>query len=226
MMPRDRGGIGGASNGVATNMVILQAARPADSVAADAERPFRPRTMGDHHGRHGRVDEILLSLTARALTTGEISTHFHEVHRANVSTRAARPSSNKYARETQFWLLRPLEASYVRVSIHALVVGVDDRDGSTRPFYAAIGIDAAGNHDVLGIWAGMGGGETPDFWLAILVNLKSRGVVDVFFLVYDGLNSLPASVEPIWPETVVQSCIVHLLRDKFRSIPPAVGSRR
>ncbi|MEB4099877.1 transposase, partial [Mycobacterium ulcerans] len=78
------------------------------------------------------------------------------------------------------------------------------------------GVDLAGHRDVLGMWAGEGDGESAKYWLAVLTELKNRGVADIFFLVCDGLKGLPDSVSAVFPDTVVQTCIIHLIRGTFR----------
>ena len=85
-----------------------------------------------------------------------------------------------------------------------------------QPFYAAIGVDLHGHRDVLGLWAGHGGGESAKFWMGVLTDLKNRGVGDVFFIVCDGLKGLPDSVNAVFPDAIVQTCIVHLIRGTFR----------
>ena len=92
------------------------------------------------------------------------------------------------------------------------------RDGQVgnQPYYAAIGVDLDGHKDILGIWPGAGGGKSAKFWLAVLTNLKNRGVADVFFLVCDGLKGLPDSVTAVFPRATVQTCIIHLIRNTFR----------
>ena len=82
--------------------------------------------------------------------------------------------------------------------------------------YAAIGVDLDGHKDILGMWAGDGDGESAKFWMAVLTELKNRGVSDVFFVVCDGLKGLPNSVNTIWPMATVQTCIIHLIRGSFR----------
>ena len=77
---------------------------------------------------------------------------------------------------------------------------------ANRPFYAAIGVTTDGRKDVLGLWAGSGG-EGAKFWMSVLVDLKNRGIGDIFFLVCDGLKGLPEVVENVWPNTIVQTCI-------------------
>ena len=81
---------------------------------------------------------------------------------------------------------------------------------------AAIGVDLEGHKDILGMWAGQGAGESAKFWMAVLTDLKNRGVGDVFFVVCDGLKGLPASVNTVWPDAIVQTCIIHLIRGSFR----------
>lgn len=93
------------------------------------------------------------------------------------------------------------------------------RDGqvANRPFYAAIGVDLQGRRDVLGLWAGTAGmGESSKYWISILTELKNRGVIDIFYLVCDGLKGMPDSVNTIYPDTIVQTCVVHLIRNTFR----------
>jgi putative transposase len=95
------------------------------------------------------------------------------------------------------------------------VVKVRDGQVANRPVYAAIGVTLEGCKDILGLWAGTGG-EGAKFWMAVLTDLKNRGVADVFFLVCDGLKGLPEVVANVWPRTTVQTCIIHLIRNTFR----------
>jgi len=116
----------------------------------------------------------------------------------------------------QAWTSRPLLGVYAAVFIDAIYVKVRDGQVGNQPFYAAIGVDLQGHRDVLGLWAGHGGGESAKFWMGVLTDLKNRGVGDVFFVVCDGLKGLPDSVNAVWPQAVVQSCIIHLIRGSFR----------
>jgi transposase-like protein len=101
------------------------------------------------------------------------------------------------------------------VFIDAIVVKVRDGQVANRPVYAAIGVTVDGHKDVLGLWMGVGG-EGAKFWMSVLIDLKNRGVRDVFFLVCDGLKGLPEVVANVWPRTIVQTCVVHLIRNTFR----------
>jgi putative transposase len=104
---------------------------------------------------------------------------------------------------------------YVAVFIDAIMVKVRDGQVTNRPVYAAIGVTVDGDKDVLGLWMGVGG-ESAKFWMSVLTDLRNRGVRDVFFLICDGLKGLPDVVEHVWPQAVVQTCIIHLIRNTFR----------
>jgi transposase-like protein len=111
--------------------------------------------------------------------------------------------------------VRPLDATYAAIFIDAIVVKVRDGQVGNRPFYAAIGVTLAGERDILGLWAGTGG-EGAKFWMAVLTDLRNRGVTDAFFVVCDGLKGLPEVVSNVWPAAIVQTCIIHLIRNTFR----------
>src|SRR6202046_3655330 len=113
------------------------------------------------------------------------------------------------------WCNRPLDGVYAAIFIDAIVVKIRDGQVANRPVYAAIGVTLAGEKDSLGLWAGSGG-EGAKFWMSVLLDIKNRGVKDVFFLVCDGLKGLPAVVANVWPQTTVQTCIIHLIRNTFR----------
>ncbi len=112
----------------------------------------------------------------------------------------------------QAWTSRPLQPLYAAVFIDAIDVKVRDGQVGNRPFYAAIGVDLQGRRDVLGLWAGNGAGESAKFWLSVLTELKNRGLVDVSFIVCDGLKGLPDSANAVFPLATVQTCVIHLIR--------------
>jgi putative transposase len=105
---------------------------------------------------------------------------------------------------------------YAAVFIDAIYVKVRDGQVGNQPFYAAIGVDLNGRRDVLGLWAGHGGGESAKFWMNVLTDLKNRGVKDVFFVVCDGLKGLPDAVTAVFPRAIVQACVIHLIRATLR----------
>jgi putative transposase len=177
-------------------------------VPRDRDGTFEPQIVRKRQRRLNGVDEIILSLYAKGLTTGEISAHFAEIYGAWVSKETISRITDRVVEEMQSWQARPLDEVYAAVFIDAIVVKVRDGQVANRPVYAAIGVTLAGEKDVLGLWAGTGG-EGAKFWMSVLTDLRNRGVKDVFFVVCDGLKGLPDVVTNIWPQAIVQTCIVH-----------------
>jgi transposase-like protein len=138
-----------------------------------------------------------------------------QIYGASVSKETISRITDKVVNEMTDWAHRPLDEVYAAVFIDAIVVKVRDGQVANRPIYAAIGVTLAGEKDILGLWAGTGG-EGAKFWMAVLTDLKNRGIRDVFFLVCDGLKGLPEVVGNVWPLTTVQTCVVHLIRNTFR----------
>ena len=184
-------------------------------VPRDRDGTFEPQIVRKRQRRLTGVDEIVLSLYAKGLTTGEISAHFAGIYGASVSRETISRITGKVLEEMQSWQARPLDAVYAAIFIDAIVVKVRDGQVASRPVYAAIGVSLDGEKDILGLWAGTGG-EGDGFWMSVLTDVKNRGTQDVFFLVCDGLKGLPEVVGNAWPLTTVQTCIIHLIRNTFR----------
>jgi transposase-like protein len=186
-------------------------------VPRDRDGTFTPVVVGKRQRRLSGIDEVVLSLYARGLTTGDISAHFAEIYGVSVSKDTVSRITDRVEAEMTEWSTRPLHSHYVAVFVDAIHVKVRDGQVANRPFYAAIGVDLQGQRDVLGVWAGTpGDGESAKFWLSILTELRNRGVRDIFYLVCDGLKGMPGSVGTVFPETIVQTCVVHLIRNSFR----------
>jgi putative transposase len=203
-------------NGTRPKTVLTEATGQVEiEVPRDRDGSFEPQIVKKRQRRLTGVDEIVLSLYAKGLTSGEISAHFAEIYGASVSKETVSRITDKVLEEMAEWASRPLDGVYAAIFIDAIVVKVRDGQVGNRPIYAAIGVSLAGEKDVLGLWAGTGG-EGAKFWMAVLTDLRNRGVQDVFFLVCDGLKGLPDVVNNVWPLTTVQSCIIHLIRNTFR----------
>ena len=184
-------------------------------VPRDRAGTFEPQIVKKRQRRLSGVDEMVLSLYAKGLTTGEISAHFAEIYGASVSKETISRITDKVLEEMTDWCNRPLDQVYAAVFIDAVMVKVRDGQVANRPIYAAIGVTLAGEKDILGLWAGTGG-EGAKFWMSVLTDLKNRGIQDVFFVVCDGLKGLPEVVGNAWPQAIVQTCVVHLIRNTFR----------
>ena len=113
------------------------------------------------------------------------------------------------------WQNRPLDRVYPVMFVDAINVKIRDGQVANRPIYVAMAVTVEGTRDILGLWAG-DGGEGAKYWLQVFTELKNRGVDDVLMLVCDGLKGLPDAVETVWPRAIVQTCVVHLLRNSFR----------
>ena len=208
---------GNSRNGKRAKTVITDNAGPVEiEVPRDREASFEPVIVRKRQRRLSDLDQVVLSLSAKGLTTGEISAHLGEVYGAEVSKDTVTRITDRVIEEMQSWWARPLEQVYAAVFIDAIMVKVRDGQVRNRPVYAAIGVDLAGHKDILGMWAGDGDGESAKFWYAVLTDLKSRGVRDIFFVVCDGLKGLPDSVNAVFPLATVQTCIIHLIRGTFR----------
>jgi putative transposase len=192
----------------ATGQVLIEVPR-------DRAGTFEPQIVRKRQRRLTGVDEIVLSLYARGLTTGEISAHFEQIYGASVSKETISRITDKVIEEMTDWQNRPLDGVYAAIFVDAIVVKVRDGQVTNRPVYAAIGVTLEGCKDILGLWAGTGG-EGAKFWMSVLTDIRNRGVRDVFFLVCDGLKGLPEVVGNVWPLTTVQTCIIHLIRNTFR----------
>ena len=213
--PQDRDSTN-VRNGTRAKTVLTEATGHIEiDVPRDRDGSFEPQIVKKRQRRLTGVDEIVLSLYAKGLTSGEISAHFAEIYGASVSKETISRITDKVIEEMTDWANRPLNGVYAAIFIDAIVVKVRDGQVANRPIYAAIGVSLAGEKDVLGLWAGSGG-EGAKFWQAVLTDLKNRGVGDVFFVVCDGLKGLPDVVGNVWPLTTVQTCIIHLIRNTFR----------
>jgi putative transposase len=210
-------GSGNVRNGSRPKTVLTESTGQVQvDMPRDRQGTFEPQIVRKRQRRLAGVDEMVLSLYAKGLTTGEISAHVAEIYGASVSKETISRITDKVIEEMQEWAARPLDPVYAAVFIDAIVVKVRDGQVANRPFYAAIGVTLAGERDILGLWAGSGGGEGAKFWMAVLTDLRNRGIKDAFFVVCDGLKGLPEVVSNAWPGAIVQTCIIHLIRNTFR----------
>jgi putative transposase len=207
----DPAGIGAENirNGTRAKTVVSGHSGPVEiDVPRDQAGTFEPQIVKKRQRCLGEVDEIVLSLYAKGLTTGEISAHFAEIYGASVSKETVSRITDRVIEEMQAWSSRPLDEIYAAVFIDAIVVKIRDGQVANRPIYAAIGVTLAGERDILGLWAGTGG-EGAKFWMAVLTDRRNRGVKDTFFVVCDGLKGLPDVVANTWPQAIVQTSLVH-----------------
>ena len=211
-------GSGNSRNGTRAKTVLTEIGPVQIEVPRDTESSFEPKIVRKRQRRLTGIDEIVLSLSAKGLTTGEISAHFQDIYGASVSKDTISRITDKVLEEMIEWQNRPLDRVYPVVFIDAIHVKIRDGQVTNRPIYVAIGVTVNGERDILGLWAG-DGGEGAKFWLAVLTEIKNRGVADVCIVVCDGLKGLPEAINTVWELAVVQTCVIHLIRNTFRFAP-------
>jgi putative transposase len=208
-------GSGNSRNGTRAKTVLTEIGPVEIEVPRDTNSSFEPQIVKKRQRRLTGIDEIVLSLTAKGLTTGEVAAHFADVYGATVSKDTISRITDKVIGEMTEWCSRPLESVYPVVFIDAIFVKIRDGQVANRPIYVAIGVTCAGERDILGLWVG-DGGEGAKFWLAVLTEIKNRGTADVCMVVCDGLKGLSEAVSAVWDRAIVQTCVIHLLRNTFR----------
>jgi transposase-like protein len=212
--PAGRDG-GNSRNGTRTKTVLTDVGPVEVAVPRDRDGSFEPKIVAKRQKRLTGVDEMVISLAAKGLTTGEISAHLAEVYGAQVSRQTISTITDKVIEGMTEWQNRPLDPVYPVIFIDAIHVKIRDGQVANRPIYVALAVTVEGRRDILGLWAGEGG-EGAKYWLHVLTELRNRGVGDVLMVVCDGLTGLSDAINTVWPQTVVQTCIVHLLRNSFR----------
>jgi len=180
-------------------------------VPRDRNSEFEPQLVKKNQTRFDGLDEKIISLYARGMTTREIQGHLEEIYGVDVSPSLISNVTDAVLDEVRAWQSRPLDAVYPILYLDALQVKVKSQ-GSVRnkAIYLAFGVGMNGLKEVLGIWAS--DNEGSKFWMQVITELKTRGVQDIFIACVDGLKGFPEAIEAIYPQTQIQLCIVHLVR--------------
>jgi putative transposase len=213
----DPGGKNGRNsrNGARAKTVLTEVGPVEITVPRDRDGSFEPQIVKKRQRRLSGVEDMVISLSAKGLTTGEIQAHLSEVYGAQVSRQTISTITDKVLDAMGEWQNRPLDPVYPVIFLDAVHVKIRDGKVANRPIYVALAVTAEGTRDILGLWAG-DGGEGAKFWLSVLTELKNRGVADALMVVCDGLKGLPDAIGQTWPLAVVQTCVIHLLRNSFR----------
>ncbi len=206
---------GNSRNGTRTKTVLTDIGPVELDVPRDRAGSFEPVIVPKRVRRLGGVDAMVCSLSAKGLTHGEISAHLGEIYGAKVSKETVTRITDAVMEGMTAWQNRPLDRVYPVIFIDAIVVKIREGQVANRPIYVAIGVTVDGERDILGLWAGEGG-EGAKYWAHVLTEIKNRGVADCCIVVCDGLTGLPDAVTATWPQALVQTCVVHLLRNSFR----------
>ena len=186
-------------------------------VPRDRDSSFEPKIVPKGQTRFDGFDDKILSLYARAMTVREIQAHLEEIYQVEVSASLISTVTDAVWDEVRAWQSRPLESLYPIIYLDAIMVKI--RDGAhvlNKAIYLVIGVNLEGIKEVLGMWVAQN--EGAKFWLSVVTELRNRGVEDIFIACVDGLKGLPEAIETVYPQTEVQQCIVHLVRQSLKYV--------
>ena len=186
-------------------------------IPRDRHSSFEPQIIPKHQTRWEGFDQKILSLYARGMTVREIQSHLEEMYGAEVSPTLISSVTEAVMEDAKAWQNRPLDALYPIVYLDCIHVKV--RDGGVvraKAVYLALGINMAGEKEILGLWIAQT--EGAKFWPQVVTELKNRGVQDIFIACVDGLKGFPEAIEVVYPKTAVQLCIVHMVRNSLNYV--------
>ena len=214
----DRAGIGSGNsrNGTSPKTVLTDAGEVRINAPRDRAGSFDSKLVPKGQRRLEGFNDMVLSLVAKGMTMRDVCAHLADIYGVEVSPELISKITDSVWDELVEWQNRPLDETYPVLYVDALTVRV--RDGGRvqkRPAYLAVGLDVTGHKHILGVWLG-DGGEGASFWLGVLTELPNRGVEDVLIACCDGLPGLAEALEQTWPQVVVQTCVVHLIRGSSR----------
>jgi transposase-like protein len=186
----------------------------------DRRGDFEPQLVKKRQIRLGGMEEKILALYARGLTTRDIESALQDLYGVNVSHSVISQVTDAVLDEVRSWQNRPLEAVYPIIWLDGIVVKVHQgKQVIRKAIHVVLGVNLRGEKEVLGLW--ITENEGAKYWLLVLTELKNRGVKDVFIACMDGLKGLPEAVNTLYPNTLTQLCIVHLVRASLRYVTAA-----
>jgi putative transposase len=202
---------GNTRNGYGRKTVTTGTGQIELEIPRDRAGSFDPALIAKYQRRFPDFDDKIISMYARGMSTREIAGHVRELYGVDVSADLISAVTDAVLEELAAWQARPLEAVYPLVFFDALRVKIRD-EGTVRnkAVHIALGVRADGAKDVLGLWLEQN--EGAKFWLRVMNELRNRGVEDVLLAVVDGLKGFPEAITAVFPDAMVQTCIVHLLR--------------
>jgi len=206
---------GNHRNGSSQKTVLSGEGELVLSIPRDRHGRFDPALIRKYQRRFPGFDEKIIALYARGMSTRDIQAHVGELYGVTISPELVSAVTDSVIDEVRSWQSRPLESTYAIVFFDALRVKIRD-EGLVRnkAVYLAIGVRCSGHKEVLGLWIEQT--EGAKFWLRVMNELKARGVGDILIAVVDGLKGFPEAITAVFPDTVVQTCIVHLIRHSIQ----------
>ena len=188
------------------------------SVPRDRKGEFEPQVLKKNQTSISQdIEEKILSMYAKGMTTADIETHIRDIYGIEVSDTTVSRITDKILPAAKEWQQRPLESVYAVVFLDAIHYHVRSEGQIVKKaVYIAIGIDLEGHKDVLGMWVGEN--ESAKYWATVLNSLKNRGVDDILIACTDNLTGFSAAIEAVFPKTEIQNCIIHQLRNSSKYV--------
>ena len=210
-------GRGNRRNGSSKKTVLTGTSKMMLSVPRDRAGSFDPKLIAKYQRRFPDFDDKIISMYARGLSVREIRSHLEEIYGIDVSPDLISAVTDAVLDEVAEWQNRPLDAVYPLIFFDAIRVKIRD-EGFVRnkAVYIALGILPNGNKEILGLWIEQT--EGAKFWLRVMNELKNRGIGDILIAVVDGLKGFPEAITAVFPQTMVQTCIVHLIRHSLEFV--------
>jgi len=209
-------GSGNNRNGTSVKTVLTDIGAVDLAIPRDRSGTFEPQLVPKHARRLEGFNQNIVHLYARGLSTRDIRRELTRMYGVETSPALISKVTDGIVDELNEWQARPLDAVYPILYIDALVVKIRTQGTVVnRAAYLAVGVDSDGRKHVLGVWLG-DGGEGAKFWLSVLTEIRNRGVNDVLIVCCDGLKGLPDAIEATWPQALVQTCVIHLIRASLR----------
>ncbi|KHI46737.1 transposase, partial [Escherichia coli] len=206
-----------ARNGYSTKTVATSDGPLELRTPRDRDSSFEPQLVKKNQTRITGMDNQILTLYAKGMTTREIAAAFKEMYDADVSPTLISKVTDAVMEQVTEWQNRALDPLYPIVYLDCIVVKVR-QDGRVinKSVYLALGINTEGHKELLGMW--LAENEGAKFWLSVLTELKNRGLKDIFIACVDGLKGFPEAINAVYPETRIQLCIVHMVRNSLRFV--------
>ena len=209
-------GSGNSRNGSYPKTVTTDIGKVELRVPRDRNASFEPVSVAKGQRRLEGLSAQVISLYAKGMSTGDIQAHLLEMYGTDISRDTISRITDAVLEDMVAWQNRPLDRVYPVLLIDAIHVKIRDGQVANRPVHVAIGVNLEGERDVLGMWVGPSSGEGAKFWMAVLTELRNRGIADCFIVCCDGLKGLPDAIRATWPQADVQLCVVHLVRSSLR----------
>jgi len=208
---------GNSRNGHTEKTILLENQETTIEVPRDRNSTFEPIIVPKHEKRTPLFNDQIISMYSFGMTDRDIKAHLEKIYNVEVSADLISRVTNAVLEEVREWQNRPLEKSYAIVYLDALrVKGREDGKSCMKSVYVALGVNFSGRKEVLGLW--IAENEGAKFWMGVLTELKNRGVQDILFACMDGLSGFPEAVRSIYPNTRVQLCIVHMVRNSTKFV--------